>query len=352
MTATDEDAIRLSRELSYYAGHGYNESNRWRYPTLLALPQIVGRLPMTATTAETADHLDAVLIETIRSHRSPVTFRYTGQVIPPESLQDYWTCLLGLPPYHRAKQLERHRCEVADELGAGSVATWRRRGGPEEELMAHLADRLLHPPGEVPSGRWVVRRSQLHYFIGPDRSIQRLDCRYDAETLADGVVSYGVDHRTSTGTKAADYYLVEGSTFGCDRIEHRRLMDRSLSLDLFFDDPLPRGTRRELGYALSMTTEPDRFQVLRLNAAVVVWEHDLTVTFNPEAIPDRVWWFSHHIGTGAGHEPTGRDYDLAVENLTVHQSFAGLREGPDYGIAFRWGPSDEGAHGDSVASIG
>lgn len=349
MAATDEDVLRLTRELIYYAGHGYNRSNGRRYPLLLALPQVVGRLPASATPAEIANHLDAVLIEAIRAYRTPITFRYTGQLVTFENLQDHWTKLLGLPPQHRAKQLERHRGEVAEELGAGSVATWRRQGGPEEELLSYLADRLLRPVDEVPSGRWVVRKSTLHYFVGPDRSIRRLDCRYDAEVLVDGVRCYGVDHRSSSRGKAADYQFVEDSPFGCNSLELRRLTNKSLSLDLCFDEPLVRGDRRTLGYALDVTIAPDRFQVLRFNASVDVWEHDLTVTFDPAAVPERVWWFSHQIGVGVGDESSSSTNDLALEDLAVHQSFVGLRQGPDYGIALRW--EDRGSAGDSTVSI-
>lgn len=50
-----------------------------------------------------------------------------------------------------------------------------------------------------------------------------------------------------------------------------------------------------------------------------------------------------------GSVPTDTDRDLDVVDLSVRQSFAGLRQGPDYGIAFHWEPG--GATADSVTSL-
>lgn len=351
MTSTGEETLRLAREVVYYAGHGYNEGNRDRYPILLSLPQVASRLPVSVTEVEIGNHLDNVLIETIRGYRSSVFLRFSQREVPLEEIRDHWIKFLGLPPYRRAKELERHRREISDSLGGGSVVAWRREGGPEEEFVSHLADRLLNPPGPLGGGSWVVRQSRLHYFMGTDRSIKRLNCHYDAETLVEGVKTFGVDHKSEVRGVAAEYTFLEGSVADCDGVRHHRLDDKSLSIDLDFDDPLPRGERRQLGYDLSVSVAPEGIQRLRLNAAVVVWGHELTVTFAPDVLPERIWWFAHHIGTGAGEEPSADDdqFDLTAIDSTVQQSFSGLRQGPDYGIAFRWSAAERA--GDAVTTI-
>jgi hypothetical protein len=216
-----------------------------------------------------------------------------------------------------------------------------------------LADHLLSPPGPLGGGSWLVRLSHLHYFIGEDQSIQRIDCRYDAETLRDGVKMYGVDHRSGTDRFAAEFTFIEGSLVGADGMESKRLDDKTLSLDLTFREPLPKGDRRTVGYDLGVKTQKEGIQRIRLNANVLVWDHQLEVTFTEGVLPMRVWWFAHHVGTGVGQEPDEDDpqFDLVPVDLTVHQSFAGLRQGPDYGIAFRWDERDTHV-GDVVTSVG
>jgi hypothetical protein len=352
VATSDEETIRLARELIYYGGHGYTGSNAHRYPILLALPQLIGRLPASATADETAIHIDNVLIESIRQYRLPVTLPFSEIQVSVESVRDHWTKLLGLPPYYRASKLKDHRMEVSDAVGGGALSTWRRPGGNEEQYMRFLADHLLSPPGPLGGGSWVVRQSRLHYFLGEDQSIKRLECRYDAETLRDGVTMFGVDHRSGTERSAAEYSLVEESLIGCDGYMSKRLDDKTLSLDLTFDEPLPKGDRRTVGYDLGVSTHKEGIQRLRLNAAVLVWDHQLEVTYTEGVLPQRIWWFAHHVGTGAGQEPDEEDrgFDLYPSDLTVHQSFAGLRQGPDYGIAFRW--DERGSVSDVVTSVG
>lgn len=89
-------------------------------------------------------------------------------------------------------------------------------------------------------------------------------------------------------------------------------------------------------YALDVETRAEALQVVRLNSSVSVWRHDLEIAFTGTAQPARIWWFANHIGVGAGEEPAVGDFDVNLVDGVAAKSFAGLREGPDYGIAWRW----------------
>lgn len=326
----------LARELIYFAGHGYNGANASRYPLLLALPQVEGRLPVSATVAEVSRHIDNVLIDAIQQLQTPEYLAFAERLAPPEEMRRYLTQIMGLPPFYRAKELERHREQLASELHVGSVATWRRRGGPEEELVAVLARQLLRPPGARLGGRWIVRRSGLTYTYSDDPATYVLKCVYEGETVVDGATSFGVDHRSTVAGKAATFNMLPDSTAGCDDVTTSRLADGALSIDLLFTKPLPRGSRRVMRYALDVETRAEALQVVRLNSSVSVWRHDLEIAFTGTAQPARIWWFANHIGVGAGEEPAVGDFDVNLVDGVAAKSFAGLREGPDYGIAWRW----------------
>ena len=344
--------LRLASELRWLAGHGYKVQNAQKYPNLMALPQISGRLPIDASTEEIAALIDNTLIDSIARFDHALKFRFSGQEVPTEELRGHWTQFLGLPPFSRTGRLEQNRNDVVEALAGGSVVNWRRKGGAEEEFVGHLADFLLRSAASVKAESWVVRRSYLHYFFNEQRTISKLSCRYDVEVLRDGARSFGIDHWSASrraGVRAT-YEFCEGSIVGCDELTNKRLDDGSLSIDLNFKQPLKRGDRRTLGYDLAMVAKYSDIETLRLNAQILVWGHDLTVTFADDNLPERVWWFAHHIGVGAGQEPDVRDFDLEIVDNVVHQTFAGLSQGPDYGIALRW--LERGKGGDTVTSLG
>lgn len=338
VTSADSPAdlrLILAKELRWFGGHGLTKMNFGRYARLLDVSCIRRYLPSSPSPADALRTLEDVLITTIRQTRQGVDAQGAIRPLEVDELKDAWLELLGLPPYRRASDFEKRRMSVNRRTAQLSLTDWRADDGPELALFVQFANRLMSPTA-LPEPSWLVRRSGLYYKFNADRAVETLTCTYNAEVIGESASRFGVDHRTSAQNKAGRYSLIEGSWSGCNATS-KSMTDNTLQVDLHFQRPLARGSRRTLEYSLRAEVESNEQMLIRLNAQLAVWRHSLTVQFDPSTVPQRLWWFAHHVGAGVAAEPDDTERDLAIsDDGSVEWDFDGLLLGPDYGFSWHW----------------